>query len=105
MVFGILVDSKIGVISCSGLAHADDDWHIIHPISNEVVVGTQIPDFQNIRTSVEEMAKMFPNFRYLGWDIAITEDGFDVIEVNTSPGPRLSQCSGYGNLNKVKKYL
>lgn len=99
------VDLETGVISRPGLSYADDDWHIIHPVSKQVVVGTQIPNFQDIKQSVEDMAKLFPDFRYLGWDIAVTEDGFDVIEVNTSPGPRLSQCSGTGNLSKAKKYL
>ncbi len=99
------IDIETGVIARPGLSYADDDYHIIHPVSHKIVVGTQIPNFQDIRETLVENAKKFPDFRYLGWDIAVTDNGFTIIEVNTSPDPRLSQSSGNGLYNKIKKYM
>ena len=33
----------------------------------------------------EKAAKEIPNVRYIGWDIAITENGPEIIEVNSYP--------------------
>ena len=99
------VDPELEMVVQAGLTFVDDDYHYIHPISNKLVLGTKLPHVKDAIEAVKLGAKKFPNLRYIGWDVAITEDGFEIIEANTSPGPNLLQCNGHGRYFKVKSYI
>ena len=55
-----------------------------HPDTNVTIKGFQIPYFKEIKQLIEAAGKGIPG--YLGWDIAITETGPIIIELNTHPG-------------------
>ena len=95
------IDLETGKILKRGISYFGEQAPTKHPITGTTIMGVQIPYFDEIKSSVLEMATKFPKFGYLGWDIAVTEDGFDVIEVNTSPGTKLLQCDGEGKYHKI----
>lgn len=55
-----------------------------HPDTNVTIKGFQIPYFKEIKQMIEAAGKGIPG--YLGWDVAITETGPIIIELNTHPG-------------------
>ena len=64
-----------------------DGWRNItdidhHPDSCNPVNGVQIHDWENVKTQVMRFQQALPFIKAAGWDIAITDDGAVVIEVN-----------------------
>ncbi len=53
-----------------------------HPVTGEVIVGFQIPFWNQIIELVKELAYVVPQVRYVGWNIAITEKRPILIEGN-----------------------
>jgi hypothetical protein len=53
-----------------------------HPDSGALLEGVKIDDWENIVAQVLHFQECFPYVKAAGWDIAITDDGPVVIEVN-----------------------
>lgn len=63
-----------------------DNKYYKHPISNETIVGFKVPMFKYAVGMVKEAAKVVPEMGYIGWDVAISEDGPVLVEGNCYPG-------------------
>ena len=63
-----------------------DNKYYKHPISNETIVGFKVPMFKEAVSMVKEAAKVVPEMGYIGWDVAISEDGPVLVEGNCYPG-------------------
>ena len=63
-----------------------DNKYYKHPISNETIVGFKVPMFKEAVGMVKEAAKVVPEMGYIGWDVAISEDGPVLVEGNYYPG-------------------
>ena len=65
-------------------AAADEHGHkyTTHPHTNEPLVGFQIPKWNEVQALVRELAQVVPNNRYTGWDLALAEDGWLLVEAN-----------------------
>lgn len=63
-----------------------DNKYYKHPISNETIVGFKVPMFKEAVGMVKEAAKVVPEMGYIGWDVAISEDGHVLVEGNCYPG-------------------
>jgi hypothetical protein len=64
-----------------------DGWRKIkdithHPDSGNLIDGVVIDNWESIKRQVKDYQRSFPFIKAAGWDIAITEDGPIVIEVN-----------------------
>lgn len=57
-----------------------------HPDTNEQIGGIVIPHWNKIKTELISTAKKFPYLKFIGWDIAVTENGFQVVEANLTTG-------------------
>jgi hypothetical protein len=69
--------------------------HRKHPDTGFVFKGAQIAQWKDVKDFALTTAKKFREIRYLGWDIALTADGFSVIEINHHPGFGIVQdCYG-----------
>lgn len=64
----------------------DDNIYFKHPISNENIVGFKVPLFNEAINLVKECAKVVPEVAYIGWDVAISENGPVLVEGNCYPG-------------------
>lgn len=67
-----------------------------HPISNVLIIGTQIPYWDKVITLVTEAARLIPEIRSIGWDVAITDDGPCLIEGNDNWSNFLQIAIGKG---------
>ncbi len=53
-----------------------------HPDTGTVIAGKKIPHWDMINDGIKRVCLSMPELEYLGFDIAVTEDGFNIIEIN-----------------------
>lgn len=53
-----------------------------HPESGVQIIGFEIPRWDEAVSFVKKLAQVIPENRYTGWDIALTEDGWKLVEAN-----------------------
>lgn len=73
---GTLFDQAVGF---------DGSLYDRHPDSRQVFAGWQVPLWEQVQRLAHEVQAAFPFFRLLGTDVALTEDGPLVIEINAIP--------------------
>ena len=77
------IDIETGVIITPGYSVLDKDGFIFHPTTGKQIVGFRIPYWQECKRFIEEVARVTPEIRYVGWDVVLMEDGeFALIEAN-----------------------
>lgn len=95
--------SQGGLVSCINLETGELseaktlhnlDVYDVHPNTNAQIKGAVIPNWEKIRNGVLELANKFPYLSFVAWDILVTDDGFCVIEANTSSGVNIIQLWG-----------
>lgn len=75
-----------GVIEGPGINEVlNSKNYFYHPGSNKFVVGMKIPMWDRVLEVVTEAAKKIHQIRYIGWDLAVTNDGVEIIEGNHAP--------------------
>lgn len=68
--------------------------HIFHPGSGKLMLGFKIDHFSELKEYIIKLSKVIPSARFVGWDIAITPSGFELIEMNCPGGHDFLQCHG-----------
>lgn len=77
------IDEKTGIITSPGVySDITKSDEAKHPVTGVGIVGFQIPFWKETIIMVKAAAKLHPQNRSIGWDIAMTEDGPDLIEGN-----------------------
>ena len=56
-----------------------------------MILGFQVPCWEEIKALVKEAALVTPQLRYMVWDVALTPDGPVIIEGNSLGGLTLQQ--------------
>ena len=87
---GYNFDVNEGICNCPGLDKMNRSY-LRHPGSNVMMVGFELPNYDKLISYVHELAKVEPKARYVGWDIAITSDGYDLVEMNCPAGHDMFQ--------------
>ena len=77
-----IVDKETGVVESSGRTERCRTRYINHPDTGVQVTGMKIPFYEDIVKMVKEAALITPTLRYIGWDVAISENGPLLIEGN-----------------------
>ena len=68
-----------------------------HPASGAYLPGFQIPFWPELTACVRRAMDRVPGMGYVGWDIAVTPDGPELIEGNWHwPGGNIIQFDGVG---------
>lgn len=70
----------------------------VHPYSQIRFAGYPIPSFAQILSMVERVSRLEPEARYVGWDLAITPNGVELLEGNIPPGEDITQIATGGGL-------
>lgn len=102
------VDKNTGEVVTDAV---DMEGHVykVHPATEKTIRGFKVPFFQESLSMVSEAIEKNQIEGYLGWDIAITENGPVLIEVNTMPAvallsaPYVPEKKGMKDL--MEKYL
>lgn len=99
------VDSNLGVV-ISESYQADGGVNIIHPQTDICMLGQRIPHWEKVQSVCKQAAEMLPEVSYIGWDVAITEDGPILIEGNHDPDLDMVEFVGsYGYYNNIMSHL
>lgn len=75
------IDIEHGYVSSYGYSQHGEKL-VYHPGSKNVLIGFQIPNWDKVVECTLKAAKKLPQIQIIGWDIAITENGVDLIEGN-----------------------
>jgi hypothetical protein len=98
------VNTETGIIDGLGHdIHGNKVFH--HPVSGVVIPGYQIPNWEGVYNYVCQLAMVMPEGRYIGWDVVILENGYDVTEGNLHPGQDFQACDGIGRWNQIKALI
>lgn len=93
------VDVDTGIVTGKGYRNVNgkEEWFEYQPETRAKIIGKQLPDWQNLLSMLEELARVVPEQKIVGWDLAHTDDGWVMIEGNSRPILKAIQmCSGRG---------
>ena len=87
---GATVDVDTGIVCTFGRDYKLRTYSH-HPLTGVQIMGLQIPNWDKAMDLIKRAHARLPENRILGWDIAITETGADIVEANSAPAPRSMQ--------------
>ena len=105
------VDPETGVIKSEGVINSNNSGdkytsNPIHPNIGRSLAGFEIPRFQEVKNKVLEIVNSISFLKYIGLDIAITEDSFKIIEINSlSSLDFVQQREGFLADPRIRKVL
>ena len=80
------VDDETGILVTDGLQRDTDTIMETIPTTGVRLKGYQLPDWQETLELVRQAAAAIPEIRFIGWDVAFSEDGPVICEGNIYPG-------------------
>lgn len=95
------VDSETGLV----LGAADEKQHTYteHPDSHKQLIGYVIPQWQEACELACQAAQRLPEAGFIGWDLALTDKGWVVVEGNHGPLIIWQIASGIGIRDKFNE--
>lgn len=79
---------------------------LTHPGCDIIMPGYKIPMWKEVVSMIKEACLMIPECRFIGWDVAITEKGPQLIEGNHNPGiVGIEYFGETGWYDRLKKYI
>ena len=75
------IDVDTGIIINTAIDKQAREY-ILHPVTGQVFPGFRVPLWEEAKALAIQAAKEVPDMRYIGWDVAITEDGVCLVEGN-----------------------
>ncbi|MDD2980732.1 MAG: sugar-transfer associated ATP-grasp domain-containing protein [Hespellia sp.] len=97
------IDLKQGVICGPGRDNTTLKEYSVHPGSQIMMPGLAVPFWEQALEAVRYGMEKVPSLGYVGWDLAVTETGIEVIEGNYNwPGGNIIQVDGKGKYPLAK---
>lgn len=91
------VDTNTGRVCSAGRDNSTLALYLRHPGTLRYMPDFEIPNFDAALECVERAMAALPGMGYVGWDIAVTPDGAELIEGNFAyPGGNIIQFDGVG---------
>jgi len=74
------IDYETGIIK----AAIDERMNrfVVHPDTGKKILGYKIPLWEEAKAFAVQLAKVLPELKYCGWDIALTDKGWVMVEAN-----------------------
>lgn len=94
------VDPETVVIVTDGV-NLEGKTFKAHPISGIVYKGFQVPHWAEARNLALSLALEEPKARFIGWDVVMTDHGFDILEGNIPPAEELTELNLKGKYHQV----
>ncbi len=86
------VDEVNGIVD-TGAVDRDGNVHDCHPDTGKQIKGFKIPNYDKVLEITEKALRKDPDINFVGWDVAVTEDGAVIIEGNSRPDPMAYQLA------------
>lgn len=101
---GYPLDIKTGVV-CGPGSNLTSANFLYHPGNNVKVIGFEVPQWDKIIEFVNRLCLVIPTARFIAWDIAILQDGLELIEANYDGDPGFMQSPlKQGKLIEIRKW-
>ena len=79
------IDPVTGLVDHKGIQ--GDNYNVIyHPGTDICMLGFQLPHWDKAICAVTKAAEKIPQCKFIGWDVAFTNKGVELIEGNHNPG-------------------
>lgn len=102
-----LETGRLGKMTCSN-SYDENGKRIFysnHPDTGAQIEGVKIPGWDKIKSRIIYLTREIPFFEFTAWDIALTDDDIELIEINMSSGLNMFQVhEGMRNALLGKKY-
>lgn len=69
-----------------GHSGKNDTFYAVHPDSGRSIIDYRVPLWDQVEALTDKIGREVPEVPYVGWDIAVTADGPELIEGNWIPG-------------------
>lgn len=99
-----IIDKETGVIVTDGIDYMGESY-LKHPVTGVMFKGFQVPKWKECLDLIEYVAKECKDARFVGWDVAVTVKGVDILEGNIPPGEDLTQADTIGRYREVLTML
>lgn len=96
----VQVDPISGVLG-HGMKFYDRSIHATHPDTGVKFTGQKIEHWAEVRDIVLRAAEAFSILEYVGWDVAVTDNGATIIEGNNDPSIYAHQVFGNGLAEEI----
>ncbi len=79
--------------------------YLCHPSTGRFMPGFQVPFWDQVTAMIRQAAVTVPHIGYVGWDVAITPEGPELVEGNINyPDPIVVQLDGRGVRRLVRTF-
>lgn len=100
------LDIDTGIVTGPGRNNTELKDYVNHPASGVYMPGFQVPNFEAVKACVMGAMERLDTLGYVGWDVAITPTGAELIEGNYSwPGGNIIQFDGVGKYPIIRECL
>lgn len=100
------LDIESGRVSGAGRNNTALTDFTEHPASGVRMPGFQVPNWEAVLACVRGAMARLDSLGYVGWDIAVTPDGAEIIEGNYNwPGGNIIQFDGIGKYPLIRECL
>ena len=76
-----VIDEHTGILTTEGYDEFGNTY-ATHPDSGVTIKGFQIPNWEELLNMVEKIHRMVPDQPYVGWDFALSDKGWMLVEGN-----------------------
>ena len=102
---GYPLDVEHGVVMAAGRAITGEKC-LYHPGTGAKMIGFEVPNWKGLVDYINRATQVFPTARMIAWDVAVLEDGFEMIEGNYNGDPGFMQTpSNTGKKREILKYM
>lgn len=100
------LDIETGVVTGPGRNNTELRDYVNHPASGTYMPGLRVPNFEAVKTCVIGAMEKLDTLGYVGWDVAVTPTGAELIEGNYNwPGGNIIQFDGVGKYPIIRECL
>lgn len=96
------IDLDSGLIISEGVRQNGEKYYY-HPDTGVRILGTQIPRWDELNQMVKELVPYNSPVRFVGWDFALSQKGWCIVEGN--PSPSLMGIQGSLGIGYKKRFL
>ncbi len=76
-----------------------------HPDTGAPIENVRVPGWDALQTRLLRLIETFPFFRYVGWDIVLTQDVCWLIEGNHNPSPAVQMFHPYLGDPEIRRFF
>ncbi len=79
------IDVETGIVKTTLWTSKDLSQLLFHPDTGTQIIGAQIPRWSELLELADRLARMIPEQKWIGWDFALTDEGWVLVEGNDDP--------------------